>query len=130
MKALTEEQWWSIADHAFQPTGLKYPLPDSFVYDRERGLFQVDYGCHQLVMAMLLSFREDLDDYFHLATKRNIKVQNHMIYDFADEFIQLPGTAFLSSVAKTISVGKLSNLNRLEQKFFTEAGFIFSEVAP
>lgn len=86
-----------------------------FVYDRQFGLFYVPGGKHPFAMSFLLALQHNCAD--------GIEVSELLGIDYghgtAERWLtQTPGTAFKSSVSKTIYVGALHHINAIERRVF------------
>lgn len=115
MKALTDEQWWEIADYASSPVELTEEANDNdkfYVYDREFGYFIVGCGHHQIVMAHLWAFRSGYPTFFDAANAL-VKYDSHAL---ADKWLEMPGTCFHSSMGRNPTVWRKSNLNFNEKR--------------
>jgi hypothetical protein len=97
-------------------------LLNPFVYDRRYGLFYVPSGYHRTAMSLLLAFRHNLNAGIQVAKKLNIKYSD----ETADYYLEnIKGTAFKSSVGKSILIGSLKNLNKFEISTFDGCVSIF-----
>ncbi|MGL4353011.1 MAG: hypothetical protein ACRCTP_03595 [Aeromonas popoffii] len=88
----------------------------SWVYCREYGCVSVPSGHHQLFMSFLLfKLTDRMGEYRHLVGKGSHK--------WADEFLQLPGTAFNSSVGGNHVVATEGNLTPEEIVAIRNGGY-------
>lgn len=114
MKQLTQEQWWKISNNTSSPVGLEEANLDAdFVYDREYGFFIVNFGCHNIIMAMLFAFKLGFASYLDM---------DGPMEDIADRWLMLKGTCFQSSQASKPYVWKLSHLSISEMRVFGKNG--------
>lgn len=125
-RTIPEKRWWAMCD-------AKMPEPEtldaadvthSFVYSRRYGFFQVPFGQHQVVMALLLAW-----EHGHDVPPRKLFII-YAVNEFgslADRFLEtVPGAAFRSSVRNAkITAGLRSNLNEVERARFGEIDYIF-----
>jgi hypothetical protein len=126
LEPYTEEQWYAMCDMRI---GKPIPLAGAdltshpWVYWREWGLMYVPSGFHQGAMAVLYVFTKGFTNYVGAAIDMNIPTYR-ACETFAEKFLmELPGTAFKSSVgSRGITVGRLSNLTAIERRIFTDAG--------
>ena len=128
-KALTKKQWYRICNAgAGQAQSLAgFDVSKSFVYSREFGIFSVDHGHHQQVMATLYAFNcgfassaDMLDDLYH---RREMRKDSSYLADLYLE--KIPGTAFRSSVGKCVTTGTRASLTAIEKRIFGELKYAF-----
>lgn len=122
----TDEQWYKMVDCGLsRPTDLtKDQLAEGdWVYYRPWGLMMCSPGMHTLARATLLAFHLGHRNYIELANSRDMKGY-HSMSDLSEAFlIEIPGTAFRSSVARgKIYAGKRQNLDAREKLVFRGTG--------
>ena len=121
-----EEQWWKMCDLEIgRPQPLHTAKIDDFdwVYYRPWGVMAVGFGQHVSARALLYSFHHGYNSWFDLARARG-SLGRRALDDFAEAFLlEIPGTAFLSSVADFIWAGKRENIDSRERTVFRRHGF-------
>lgn len=120
---ITNRMWYQMCDcNMSLPEPLEVAnLSKSFVYDRKFGVFQVPSGSHQAAMSLLLSWHHGLNN--------GVKVAEHLKLKYSDQtadyyLLNISGTAFLSSVGKSVYAGKINNLNEKEKDYFSNIKYI------
>lgn len=89
-------------------------LTKSFVHERRRGVFYVDYGHHCSAMTLLLAWQHGLVRTGQIL--RKLKIDSHTA---AEAWLEnTPGAAFRSSVGRSIQVASLMNLSIAERRLF------------
>lgn len=83
---------------------LKTVFPKAFVYKRGDGIYDAPPGHHHAIMALLWSWEHGEDAY------------NTDPEKIAEIFLREPGTAFLSSVGRAVTVWSPRHLNEYERK--------------
>jgi hypothetical protein len=113
---LEDEQWWAMCDaHCGRPVPLMAPESAqilTWVYWRPHGIFHVPFGYHQQAMALLYAFHHGR------LRARDMVVERDLLdcSPLADAFLmEIPGTAFLSSVGRSIIAGRREHLDRIER---------------
>jgi hypothetical protein len=122
MKTLTDQQWYNLADHATQPVELTKGVVDEdfYIYDREFGYFKVMSGHHQIVMAILYTFRKGFNSFFEYSESVG---SDYDVNDLADEWLYLPGTCFFSSMGTLPCIWDANSLNSTEKRILGGLGF-------
>ena len=113
---ITDRHRWKMVD-----AGMSMPVPlqeadltKPFIYQRGFGISYVNLGHHMTVMSLLYIFNKGYIDYIDLL--EDDKVDNNMeCWEMADAWLELPGTAFRSSVGKGVI---FNNLSLFEEKYF------------
>ncbi len=116
----TQRQWWSMCDK-----NMSHPMPlneadlDSpWVYYRPWGLMYVPSGYHQGAMSLLYAFHNNQDCYMEFAKDLSIPAYRAS-ETMSDRFLlEVKGTAFKSSVGRSIVTGSPENLNARERQAF------------
>jgi hypothetical protein len=130
-KPLTEEQWYRMSDAgAGEARALPgFDVTKSFVYDREYGIFPVNGGYHQQAMAQLCAFHHGFEDAGKMID--HLKKQTSKRWEtshLADMFLEkIPGTAFRSSVGKSVTAGTRHSLTPIEKRIFGELKYAFED---
>jgi hypothetical protein len=138
MKTISQEQWYGLCDMGSgKPVPLaQADLSKSFVYHREYGVFPVNFGAHQQVMALLYAWH-------HGYAEHGRHAAYEMLHDLreqgkakplsdasllADKFLEeIEGTAFRSSVGKKVNAGKRGNLTVIEKRWFGEITYLMDD---
>lgn len=124
MKALTEAQANQLLGNTFSdPIPLQHAVVTcSFVYDRMFGYVDVEPGYHEQVMASLYAFRHGHNNYMEFGEARG----DHRLYAerYAEEWLQLEGNCFQSSMSKRIYVWEMTHLNAAEKLKFRGKEFV------
>ena len=117
---LSENQFYDLcACNACDPVPLVRGMnfPNSFVYDREHGIFEVGPGSHHVLMRTLWGWRSRGNDIFELGVDAEA---------YAERFLQQHGTGFLSSVGRALTVWTPLHLDEFETDCFRQhIGFDF-----
>ena len=111
--------------------GMEDPVPlhtadlyRPFVYHRSFGVFYVDFGRHQLAMTTLLAWQHGMVKGSDIADKLKLKYFD----ESADYWLQYTkGSAFKSSVGRSIYAGKRENINVYERRYFTKIIYLFED---
>lgn len=121
---ITDRKWHAMCDaHMEEPIPLEQAdLGKPFVYDRKYGVFPVSKGSHQVAMSLLLAWQYELKNGVLVSEKLNLSYS----HGTADHYLKnTVGTAFLSSVGKSVCAGHKSNLNEKEKDFFGRITYLF-----
>lgn len=121
---ITDQKWYAMCNaNMGEPVPLdKADLYKPFVYDRKYGVFPVSKGNHQVAMSLLLAWQYELKNGVLVADKLNLKYS----HGTADYYLKnTQGTAFMSSVGKSICAGQKSNLNETEMDYFGKVTYLF-----
>jgi hypothetical protein len=119
---ITEEQWYKFCDAGGgRPMALAaFDLTKPFVFFRKYGIFPVNHGHHQQVMALLYAWEHDYHCPYDMIRDKKIRE----ISTLADAFLEeLDGTAFRSSVGKKVVAGKRTSLTTIEKRKFGEISY-------
>ncbi len=120
----SDKQWWKMCDAQMSlPVPLsKADLTRSFVYDRDFGVFYVQFGNHQVAMSLLLAWQHGCDDGIDVGEKLSLNFSG----ETADHWLEFtPGAAFLSSVGKRIQVATGKGLTVQERRLFGDFECVF-----
>lgn len=116
----TDEQWWTMCDmHMSRPVPLhEADLSHPFIYYRPWGLMYVPFGYHQHAMATMYAFHHGHGDYIDAGKAMAIPPYRYS-ETLADRFLmELEGTAFQSSAAQVVTVGRPAHLDARERQVF------------
>lgn len=111
----TDRQWWRMCGlDMSRPVPLAQAEPAKpFVYDRKWGLFYVPSGKHSSAASLLLSWHHGLNSGIDVSEKLKVKYSSGT---FEHWLCTIPGTAFLSSVGKSVYCGEPGNLTVIEKR--------------
>jgi hypothetical protein len=121
---ITNSKWDAMCNaNMEEPIPLEQAdLTKPFVYDRRYGVFPVPRGSHQIAMSLLLAWEHGLKNGVLVAEKLKLSYS----HGTADHFLKhTEGTAFLSSVGKSICAGSKANLNEKEKDYFGRITYLF-----
>lgn len=114
---ITDQMWNAMcnAKMSLPVPILEADLSKPFVYDRSYGVFYVPSGSHQIAMSLLLAWNMNEKNGVRIAERLGVPY-SHGTADYYLENVE--GTAFLSSVGKSVIAGKKNNLNETEKDCF------------
>jgi hypothetical protein len=120
--------------NVFDDNDIEYPvalaehdLTGCWIYDREYGVFEVPIGYHECVMAYMYAWKKGYQDPFDIPDLKSVTI--NYLAAAAEEFLSLPGTAYMSGAwyKSEIRAGKRGNLNRNELNYFGEVDYILED---
>lgn len=91
-----------------------------YVYFRKWGVFHTAAARHPILMSMLWCFSQDVgvvNEYQNVYKQAN----------YADLFLQQPGTCYKSSLSKSVQCWNRRSLNTMEKDYFSPLEFLSNE---